>query len=144
MPISQGFVPSRLFKGAPEPHGGSPRPDEELDLGAGGNRVFICRSCGNRITSSASAISVNGGHKHTFFNPHGYVFELGCFSEAPGVLGVGPSSPEFTWFAGHSWQTVICGRCKVHIGWRYQADSGSAFYGLILPQVAEVDEGDAS
>ncbi|WP_147819609.1 cereblon family protein [Salidesulfovibrio onnuriiensis] len=140
MPTSQTVETHYLLKGAPEPNRDSPRPEEGLDDGQGGRRVFICRSCGNRITSAAAAMAVNGKHKHTFFNPHGYVFELGCFSSAPGTIRVGPASPEFTWFSGHTWQTLVCGRCNIHIGWHYQADSGSGFYGLILPQVAEVDE----
>lgn len=138
----QEHTPLLFLKGALEPEKGAPKPDEELDDGSGGNRVVICRSCGNRITPAASAIVVEGSHKHTFFNPHGYVFELGCFSMAPGTIRVGPPSPEFTWFAGHTWQITVCGRCNTHIGWHYQGDSGAGFYGLILPQLAEVNDED--
>jgi len=133
-------IPLQCFKEGLEPRKGTPKPDEELDDGSGGNRIIICRSCGNRITPASSAISMNGSHKHTFFNPHGYVFELGCFSTAPGTIRMGQASGEFTWFSGHTWQITLCGQCNVHIGWYFQGNSSGSFYGLILRQLAEVED----
>ena len=47
---------------------------------------IFCRLCGHRVTSDDQRISVNGSHTHTFFNPAGILFEVGCFRLAPGCL----------------------------------------------------------
>ena len=38
-----------------------------------------CRQCRNILASPEDRISVQGSHQHTFANPHGIVFEIGCF-----------------------------------------------------------------
>lgn len=103
--------------------------------GEGGQRI-VCAACGNLVTNTAAKVEVNGSHRHVFFNPHGIMFELGCFMAAPGTIRTGPPVEEFTWFSGHSWQITICGRCNVHLGWYYET-SFSGFYGLILPALRE-------
>lgn len=71
-----------------------------------------------------------------FFNPHGLMFEVGCFRQAPGCAVIGGSSEEFTWFAGHRWQVAICARCGLHMGWLFRdIAQGSAFWGLLLPHL---------
>jgi hypothetical protein len=97
------------------------------------------------VTSQAARIAVGGGHRHVFFNPSGAVFEVGCFSMAPGCGTVGAPTTEFTWFAGHAWQVAVCRACRAHLGWRYAAVGapGEAFWGLILPHLAEGPDQDA-
>lgn len=77
-----------------------------------------------------------GGHRHVFFNPAGDVFEIGCFGYGRNLAPVGTPTLEFTWFAGHSWQVLLCAGCGVQLGWKY-ASAHSAFYGLILPLLDE-------
>lgn len=98
--------------------------------------AIYCRSCGNAITARDQKIQVNGSHAHTFFNPAGIVFELGCFRLAPGCLTAGKPSPEFTWFPGYVWRVVMCRRCKVHLGWVF-AMGEHTFHGLILTKLSD-------
>ncbi len=99
----------------------------------------LCRACGQAITRGTERILVDGAHRHTFANPHGLVFEIGCFGRAPGCGGAGSASGEFTWFAGYSWRAVLCIGCLTHLGWRFAAPSGHAFFGLILERLIEPD-----
>ena len=94
--------------------------------------AIICRRCRHAITRPAEALEMNGAHRHTFANPHGIVFEIGCFRTAPGCTQVGAASGEFSWFSGYLWRVAICGGCMAHLGWRFEAPSGGLFYGLIL------------
>jgi len=57
---------------------------------------------------------------------------------------VGDLSPEFTWFPGYAWQPTICRGCRLHLGWRYVAAHGAAFFGLILPLLEPETGDDAS
>lgn len=96
--------------------------------------VLICRSCNHKITSEDRKIEISGSHRHTFFNPAGIVYELGCFSNAPGCAVLGELSAEFSWFPGFLWKVALCSKCGVHMGWQFQ--SGDLyFYGLILLQL---------
>lgn len=104
----------------------------------GGSRI-VCRACGNLVTSAAARMQVEGKHRHVFFNPHGIMFELGCFQAAPGTVRTGPPVSEFSWFSGHTWQIAVCGRCSVHLGWYYEA-ARTGFYGLILPALSEEED----
>jgi hypothetical protein len=91
-----------------------------------------CRQCLNIITYPAERITVQESHRHTFANPHGIVFEIGCFRTAKGCGYVGPSSDEFGWFAGYSWRIAVCFRCLVHLGWLFESPDANSFHGLIL------------
>ncbi len=90
----------------------------------------ICRGCSHIITSETSAVEIDGGHNHTFFNPAGVIYEIRCFSKAQGCLLNGPSSSEFTWFRGFTWRVALCGSCSIHLGWFFSSGS-SWFFGLI-------------
>ncbi|MBB5347342.1 hypothetical protein JWG42_11400 [Desulfoprunum benzoelyticum] len=90
-----------------------------------------CRVCAHRITGDTDRIAVNGSHTHTFFNPAGLLFELGCFRRAPGCLVSGEASDQFTWFAGYLWRPAFCAYCAAHLGWRFEKE-GHAFFSLIL------------
>lgn len=94
-------------------------------------RVLLCRNCGKTITSYENVMEIEGHHIHTFSNPYGIVFEIGCFSAAEGCINRGTPTGEFTWFKGFSWRYSLCSRCHIHLGWHYQT-SGETFYGLIL------------
>lgn len=108
--------------------------EKEKDEGRG--RKLICRACGTPVTETGQRIEVSGKHSHTFFNPGGHVFELGCFRTAPGCAAVSESSTEFAWFAGYAWRVGVCTGCLTHIGWRFQSGDDS-FYGLILKSLVE-------
>ena len=67
---------------------------------------LYCAACNWKITSENQKISMRGKTEHTFFNPQGNVFHIGCFKEAPGCKAVGLPSSEFSWFSGYAWQIV--------------------------------------
>ena len=96
---------------------------------------LLCANCRNLITTRQAAISAGGGHQHTFANPHGLVYTIGCFGQAPGCGVAGAASTEFTWFPGFNWRVAVCAACLTHLGWRFSS-SGASFYGLILDRLA--------
>lgn len=107
------------------------RSDEKTDNGEQGE-FFRCRFCRAKITTAARMIEVNGSHRHVFANPHGKVFEIGCFSRAPGCMNHGQPTAECTWFAGCTWRFSLCASCFSHLGWQYQSPLTGSFFGLIL------------
>jgi hypothetical protein len=98
---------------------------------------ILCRDCLHPVTRPSDRIGVQGRHRHTFANPHGVVYEIGCFRSVLGCGVIGPASDEFTWFAGHYWRVCVCAACLVHLGWRFASTGGEAFYGLILDRLVE-------
>ena len=99
-------------------------------------RSLICKRCGYKITTRSASITVGNAHQHTFANPAGLLFEIGCFQSAPGCLNTGPFTDEFSWFKGYKWRISICGSCLTHVGWMF----GSAthlFFGLILDRLTD-------
>ena len=122
---------------------GEPERAERPDSVTGEDRrVLVCKACRSKITRRDLAMEVNGSHRHVFFNPHGLVFELGCFASAGNVIPTGPKTGEFTWFPGHAWQVVACAGCSTQLGWRYTGGN-SGFFGLILSALMEEDHGRA-
>ncbi|MFP4193859.1 MAG: cereblon family protein [Desulfobacterales bacterium] len=109
--------------------------EEDLDKGS----FLLCRQCLALITSTSERIDIEGAHQHTFANPHGIVFEIGCFRNAWGCGAVGSPTNEFTWFAGYFWQVAVCASCLTHIGWQFTSPEASGFYGLILERLMESD-----
>jgi hypothetical protein len=98
--------------------------------------ALYCKFCGRAITSRLQELTVNGSLCHTFFNPAGIVFELGCYKTAPGCSVVGTPTSEFSWFKGYFWTFALCRGCGSHLGWFF--DSGdTAFWGLILNKLKE-------
>jgi hypothetical protein len=108
--------------------------DQREESGGGPPDSLYCRACGGLVTDGDQQISVNGSHAHTFFNPAGIVYELGCFRNAPGCSVVGEATMEFTWFANHSWRFGLCLLCDTHLGWLYET-AEQTFYGLILTRL---------
>lgn len=99
-------------------------------------RIYSCIRCGSTVTSVRSEMTVEGQFKHSFTNPHGYMFTIGCFSDAPGCIAAGPGSEEFTWFPGFSWRICVCTSCGMHLGWQFSRET-SVFFGLILNNLLE-------
>ncbi|MFZ7127308.1 MAG: cereblon family protein [Desulfobacterales bacterium] len=93
-----------------------------------------CRQCLAIVSHLEDRLPVDGSHHHTFANPAGLVFTIGCFSNAEGCGTVGAYSREFTWFPGYHWRVAVCRRCLSHLGWHF-AGSGGGFWGLILDQL---------
>lgn len=96
-------------------------------------KALLCRACGQTISSEDERIKVNDSHFHTCTNPAGFVFDIGCFRDAPGCTQLGPSSADHTWFAGYDWQIAICANCREHMGWLYL--NSDRFYGLIIARL---------
>ena len=111
-------------------------PEEEDRSEHEEERVLRCKACRFTITTPKERFSKDGKHQHTFFNPAGIVYEIGCFNDAPGCLIDGLRSREFSWFAGYSWQVVYCTSCQEHLGW-YFSTAGNGFFGLRLNGLRE-------
>jgi hypothetical protein len=119
------------------------RKPEELSCGQvgvleqpEGGQPLLCLACGHPITSLRERIAAEGAHQHTFTNPGGYVFRIGCFGRAPGCLQAGQPTLEHTWFPGYAWLYALCGGCRTHLGWVFRSGQ-SAFFGLILDRLLE-------
>ncbi len=116
-------------QGQPERESHQERSVEPLE-------AIFCLACGGVVTARDQKIQVSGSHAHTFFNPAGIVFELGCFQKAPGCLHVGAPSREFSWFPEYFWCISLCRYCRTHLGWVFVME-GNSFYGLILKKLRE-------
>jgi len=101
---------------------------------------LVCVRCGHTVTSRAAARAVAGAHEHTFANPHGFVFRIGCFRRAPGCVTTSQPTREFSWFPAYAWQVAICSACAQHLGWLFRSDD-DAFHALILDRLAESGKG---
>jgi hypothetical protein len=102
-------------------------------------RYILCRQCRQAITREVERITIQGSHQHTFANPHGIVFEIGCFRKVENCGYAGEATDEFTWFAGFSWRVCFCAMCLTHLGWRFSSKGGHIFHGLILDRLIEPD-----
>jgi len=130
------------------PHG-APGGATEVDDGEAPaeERAVVCTACEAPITSARARCERAGKHRHTCANAHGYVFEIVCFSPAPGVRGEGGWETFFSWFPGYAWQIALCAGCGAHVGWSFRASQGSnaearrgegePFAGLRTDRVAE-------
>lgn len=100
------------------------------------NNTLFCKKCRKSITSIDERISVDGAHQHTFANPHGILFEIGCFKTAIGCGYSGIPTDDFSWFKGYRWRIAVCGNCLVHMGWLFIAPENDCFFnGLILDRL---------
>ncbi len=98
---------------------------------------ILCRVCNHKITTHQETISVNGSHQHTFANPNGIVFDIGCYKTAPGCLHTGAFTEEFSWFRGYMWRVSICASCLAHLGWLFLSSNNDFFCGLILDRLID-------
>lgn len=110
---------------------------DEIEEAAEREKNICCRYCNHVITSQNEIIEVQGAHRHSFANPHGIVFEIGCFIAAPGCGWVGSASSEFSWFKGFSWRIAVCLMCLTHLGWMFSSTGDTIFYGLILDRLVD-------
>jgi hypothetical protein len=90
-----------------------------------------CAVCDHAITERAYRCERSGAHEHTFVNPAGFSFRIGCYVAAAGCTYVGVPSAAFSWFPGWKWQIAACGRCRAHVGWLFRL-AGDQFHGLIV------------
>lgn len=93
---------------------------------------LYCRDCGQIITHERERIEIAGSHMHSFINPHGHRYRIGCFRQAPGCLEIGEDTEEYTWFIGYSWKIVLCSSCYRHLGWVFSSVKDGCFFGLVL------------
>lgn len=105
-------------------------------------RRLVCRKCRLLITFVEAASSIRGQHEHTFCNPHGIVFHIGCYACAPGCEVHGPPSSQFAWFPGFLWQVCTCRNCGEHLGWCFTSASMTGFFGLITHKLLEIEADD--
>lgn len=111
-------------------------PDTRRESATDEYDFLLCRQCRLVITSRSEKIAAGGQHTHTFANPHGIIYEIGCFKSADGSDPIGLPSCEFSWFGGFQWQIAVCRSCLAHIGWMFsKVDSDDAFFGLILDRL---------
>ena len=114
-----------------EKEAGDRSPEEE--------EYILCRQCHQAITKPADRIVMQGSHRHTFANPHGIVFEIGCFKDVIGCGYAGAATDEFSWFTGYSWRLCFCSMCLTHLGWLFSSNAGDAFHTLILDRIIQPD-----
>jgi len=101
------------------------------------DEYILCRQCLQVITSPAERIEMQGAHQHTFANPNGIVYQIGCFRSASGCGYAGQPSYEFSWFKGYSWRVAVCGSCLFHLGWLFISPGSESFNGLILDHLIQ-------
>ena len=100
--------------------------------------ALVCAHCLGFVTSRSAALSMSGSHAHTFVNPHGFEFRIGCFADAPGCVEVGEESAYWTWFPGFTWRVSLCRYCGEHLGWLFRSPD-ARFFGLILDHLTHAD-----
>ncbi len=129
-------IPAPLWLREGEVHGvSSPETKEKSSPNEEEKKAVFCKTCTHPISTARRVFSVNGSSTHTFFNPAGIVFEIMCFSSAPGCLVQGDATDHFSWFAGHTWRLAFCANCFIHLGWFFEA-ADLSFFGLIVPKLA--------
>lgn len=112
--------------------------DDAADSETEPARAIRCAACGHALTTRKEKISVNGAHAHTFKNPTGIDYRVGCFRRAPGLRAVGDASGVWTWFPGYAWRIAVCGACAAHVGWTFAREAeGASFAALVLDRVTE-------
>ena len=126
-----------LFRPVPTPKKSIPDviPEDEDQILEAPMESVVCRQCLHEITSAAEITEIHGSHTHTFANPEGIVFEIGCYKDAWGCGYVGAASAEFTWFSGYVWRIAVCLNCHAHLGWRFSSQGGHFFHGLITNRI---------
>ena len=98
-------------------------------------KLIVCSQCHHIITSPSDRIDVQGSHRHTFANPQGLIFEIGCFHSAAGCFYTGEPSSEWSWFPGFQWRVAICSKCLLQMGWLFVSAGETRFNGLILERL---------
>jgi hypothetical protein len=99
--------------------------------------MVCCAACLQVVTSDQERIEIQGGSEHVYTNPHGFQFHVICYRDATGCIQEGSPTSLHTWFAGYDWCYALCGNCGGHLGWHYNAQDRSPFYGLIKDRLVE-------
>jgi len=110
-------------------------PRREAEVAEKSLEGVLCAACGHTVTDDRQRMHRRGRFAHTFKNPAGIVFRIGCYAAAPGCLVRGLPTEEHTWFTGFLWNFALCGGCRCHLGWFFQSGERDAFYGLILDRL---------
>jgi len=108
--------------------------DTETNKTADDEQLVFCASCSHLLASGAAAIEVNGSHLHHCTNPHGFTFNVRCFSQALGCSISGQPEAADSWFGGHTWRYASCAQCTAHLGWLFEQQD-HFFYGLIKERI---------
>lgn len=102
------------------------KPEDKSD-----DKEFLCCvNCHNPITHQTHGIYINESHQHTFANPHGIIYQIACFAQAPGCVAISQPENYFSWFPGYTWQVAVCEQCFNLLGWVF-CSSTNKFFGLI-------------
>ena len=109
-------------------------PGEQREREVCEDPIILCKNCGGFISRPSWQRQMDNAFSHTFANPHGHVFVIGCFDDAPGCVAVSPLSSEFSWFKGYHWNIGVCQGCDTHLGWIFRSDQ-DLFFGLILDKL---------
>jgi len=129
--------------GARTPFGASPARDAESERTDEHVR-YLCRACRTPITDGSAVFGPAGAPPvQVFTNPDGRVCQVLTVARAEPLVLVGPTTSEYTWFPGYAWRIALCGRCTLHLGWRYEAEQGGSppcFYGLLVSELEEERE----
>ena len=96
---------------------------------------LYCSECRTVVTHSEEAISRGGAHRHTFTNPAGQIYVVGCFARAVGGVPIGEYTRDFSWFKDYAWCYVLCRGCAGHLGWHFSSTGGTDFFGLRLDRL---------
>ncbi len=99
-------------------------------------KFLLCTNCHYPITRKIDRIEVNEKQQHVFANPHGYIFQIGCFAQASGCVIAGEETSYFSWFPGYTWRVALCGQCLTLLGWAFRSND-SQFFGLILDKLRQ-------
>ena len=140
--MQSDILPYRLRYRSDDKKGNGSVPEEFVsdDVSEEAEKYICCAQCLQPITRPADRMIVNGSHMHTFANPSGVIYEIGCFHSVRGCGHAGPATGEFTWFKGYSWKVTFCGKCLLHLGWLFiSVSGGDSFNGLILDRLIEPD-----
>ena len=127
VPANKPDKESEIITAEKEAEGQEPEEEEYI----------VCRQCRHTITRPTERMAMQGSHQHTFANPHGIVFEIGCFKNATGCGYAGAATDEFSWFPGYSWRICFCSMCLTHLGWLFTSNAGDGFHALILDRIIE-------
>ena len=136
--ISWGTAYRLLEQGDPKSVGILASTDQEDQNKEDKGSRLLCFACTHPITSKDQRIEVNESHEHTFANPSGHIYRIGCFASAQGCMVQRDSTESFTWFTGYSWSLCACSLCGSHLGWHYRLDHNT-FFGLVLDRLIEKD-----
>ena len=98
---------------------------------------LMCRRCGQQITATTQRISVSGSHEHTFANPEGVLFHIGCFGNVQGCYFSGEPTDQWSWFKGYKWCVTYCCECNLHLGWSFTSGE-HVFHGLVLQNLSRL------